>query len=141
MHLRIIGDSFSDRIIQEISELTNKSRLQVHSVRHNVEQGTAEFLTDRFPVMCVKSASRFRRAQFTRDLETRIRSQVVIRNVVSCTIEDRCYDCDFDEVTMMFGLSIRGSKVVFASFEEYEGLHLFEFSAVVSELDIEISDL
>jgi hypothetical protein len=140
VHIRFAGDSFSERVKQEIVELTDHSLIQVDTLRYDTEQGLVELLVDRFPVVRQKTR-RFWQTKFARDYETKIRSIVLIRNVTSCEIEDHCEAYEQGEVTMMLGLGIKSGTVFFISHEEDRGIHSCSMSATVSKLGIEIRDL
>jgi hypothetical protein len=68
------------------------------------------------------------------------KSLAIIKDVESLKIINNCKD-KVDEITLLFGINIKGNEIYLSSAEEYHGDVLFEMSIIVNNIDIEIVTL
>ena len=68
------------------------------------------------------------------------KSLVIIKDVESLKIIDNCKD-KVNEITLLFGINIKGNEIYLSSSEEYHGDVLFEMSITVKNVNIEIMTL
>jgi hypothetical protein len=91
----------------------------------------------RYPLKTAKVRF-FRFLGSRRDKNIEIKSRVTIRNVQNYIME---HNFGLLQVTLLFGVGVRGNTVFVTSAEESEGMIGFQVTMTVSDLDLEIEDI
>jgi len=137
MYLRIKGGPFTRNMFLEIQTITDHSILPCDSVKYDPENKLVTMLIWRYPLKTTKVGF-LRFLGSKRDRSVEINSRITIRNVEECTME---HNFGLLQVTLLFGVGVRGDKVFITSAEESKGTIGFRLTTTVSNLDIEIEDI
>jgi len=138
MYLRIRGDLFSRRLVREIEDITNCGDVCFRAVEHNREKRMVTI-----PILRCNIAKAFGGFFHGYHRKVKIPALIVVREVVTCEIENKLENIDTTTVSMLFGLhvDIMHKRISIASAEEArQGGHAYVIELKVSEIDIEISD-
>ena len=140
IHLRVAGGPFTENVYREIEALTDGSRTTIGSANHDPDHGTVTIPITRFDV--AQKRGWLARLKPYRRAKAPVPSKIIIRNVVSCEIRHHkpASPPIITEVTLIFGVTVRGNVVTLGSVEEDRGKTIYEVVVHVSRLDIEIVD-
>ena len=137
MYLRLRGGPFTRNMFLEIETITDHSILPCDSVKYDPENKLVTMMIWRYPLKTTKV--RFLRFLGSkRDKSIEIKSRVTIRNIEECIME---HNFGLLQVTLLFGVGVRGNTVFVTSAEESSGMIGFRVTMTVSELDLEIEDI
>lgn len=137
MYLRVKGGLFTRNMFLEIETITSHSILPCDSVKHDPENKLVTMLIWRYPLRTTKVGF-LRFIGSKRDKTVEINSRVTIRNVEECIVER---NLGLLQVTLLFGVGVRGNRVFITSVEESRGTLGLRVSMTVSDLDLEIEDI
>lgn len=137
MYLRVIGGSFTRNLFLEVETITAHSILPCDSVKYDPENKLVTMLIWRYPLKTTKVGF-LRFLGSRRDKSIEINSRITIRNVEECIKE---HNFGLLQVTLLFGIGVRGNRIFVASAEESRGMIGFRVTMTVSELDLEIEDI
>jgi hypothetical protein len=121
----------------EIETITDHSILPCNSVKYDPESKLVTMVIWRYPLKTAKVRF-FRFLGSRRDKNIEIKSRVTIRNVQNYIME---HNFGLLQVTLLFGVGVRGNTVFVTSAEESEGMIGFQVTMTVSDLDLEIEDI
>jgi hypothetical protein len=137
MYLRVKRGPFTRNMFLEIETITDHSILPCDSVKYDPENKLVTMLIWRYPFKTTKVGF-LRFLGSRRDKSVEINSRVTIRNVEECLIE---HNFGLLQVTLLFGVGVRGNNIFVTSAEESRGMIGFRVTMTVSELDLEIEDI
>lgn len=142
MYLRVTGDSFTENMLREIAVQTDQGRLHFKEIEYDDTKGIVSLPIERYKTLKKIRKRRLFRIVITRKYDRRdvIQSTITIRNVTKCHIENNIDDPTISNVTLLFGITIRGHDVILASLQEERGKTCYMMELKVSEIDIEIAD-
>ncbi len=137
LYLRLRGGPFTRNMLDEIETITDHSILWCDSVKYDPESKMVTMVIWRYPLKTTKvKFLRFLGSRREKSIE--IKSRVTIRNVEECIME---HNFGLPQVTLLFGVGVKGNTVFVTSAEESEGIIGFRVTMTVSEPDLEIEDI
>jgi hypothetical protein len=137
LYLRLKGGPFTRNMFLEIETITAHSILPCDSVKYDPENKLVTMLIWRYPLK-TKNVGFLRFLGSKRDKTVDLNSRVTIRNVEECIVER---NLGLLQVTLLFGVGVRGNRVFITSVEELRGTLGLRVSMTVSDLDLEIEDV
>jgi hypothetical protein len=135
MHLHLSGNDSSQPLLKLVAALTDHARLRFREVRYDKSDAVVSMPIYRFPLLKQR-----RVLGNVHDYDHPINSQITIRNVESCKIQNSISNDAMLDVIIQFGLSVKGNRIFATSAEEDRGLTCFAIEIKFSEIDIEIID-
>jgi hypothetical protein len=135
MHLHLSGKDSTQPLFNLVAALTDHARLRFREIRYDKSTGVVVIPIKRFPLLKQR-----RVLGNVHEDEHPIESQIIIRYVESCEIEDSVAKPAISDVTIQFGLNVKEDRIIAASAEEDRGQICFMMEIKVSEIDIEILD-
>lgn len=136
MNLRVRGSDIPEPVLTLISALTNSARLHFPRVKYDATGGVLRLPIERLLVPargCLLALVRTRRRSWKE-------SEVIIREIETCTITSTLNGDGEQDVTLLFGVGVQGSKIFLSSAEESEGVSCYSVDLQVKSVDIEIAD-
>ena len=135
MYLRIKGNEFTTSFLHEVAALTDHARLHVRNVHYDESSKMLTFSIQRFPI---RKQRIFQGYDY--NMSCPIDASIIIRNVIQYNVDNHISDSPDAEVTLLFGLIVKGNQLCLSSAEESSGVTEYMVIIEVSELDVEIRD-
>lgn len=122
MYIKLRIDPSDHLTTSYISELTNHARVEMGKIQYEPEKELALIPLTRYRV--VSGRRLLGVGDYQRD-DSPIQSRAIIRNIKKAEIirSDTC--ADIQEITLIFGMSIKTGEISFGSAEEAAGRHCF----------------
>jgi hypothetical protein len=121
-----------------ISELTNHARVGIEKIQYDPEKELAIIPLTRYRV--VGGRKLLCLGEYQRD-NTPIQSSAIIRNIKKAEITRADTCADIQEITLIFGITIKTGEISFGSAEEATGRHCFGATFFGDSLILEIEDI
>ena len=139
MQLRIKGTGFTENVFAELSALTDRATLRFKDVNYKKEDKVIFIPIERY---AITGRSKFfgTIVPYKIDKSARIKSLLTIKNVVDCEIVNNIDDPSIFEVTILFGVKVKGKQIYVCSAEETRGVTCYSIDLAVNEVEIEIED-
>ena len=131
MRIVLKNGSFTSRFLREFSELTNYAKVFPRDLNFNINTKTLTLPLIRFPI-CKESIFGHKH-----DNSKPIKSILTIREIQQFKSEIKP-GCTDSEVTLMFGVTLKGNKMICSSAEEPP---FFAFEGKLNEIDIALNDI
>lgn len=136
MELKVRGENIPETILTSFGEMTNGAMLRFRDVEYDRAERSVWLPVRRL----LRPPGRGLGAILRRKPPTWVGASIVIRQVEACDIASSGDDEAVDEVSIIFGLGIRGSEIFLHSAEEWRGVPSYSLEAKVTSLDVEIVD-
>jgi hypothetical protein len=139
MYIRLKGNLIPESVVTAVGKILDRAVLSYRHVAWDQSQRSIVFSIERYNIGAER---KFLDKVLPSKLNSpdRVSALVRINNVIACKLENRLNDSNFTRITLLFGLKIENTEFYFSSAEEINGRPVFELTANVSEVDLEITD-
>ncbi len=113
-------------------------RLDLGEIQYDSEKGSCTFPLKRYRVVSGKKLLGI--GEYRRD-DSPIRSSVIITNIKKAEISRSDTCAGIQEITLIFGITIKNGEISLGSAEEATGKHCFNAAFFGGDLILEIEDI
>jgi hypothetical protein len=141
MYLRVKGDLFTTHVVYELGRIIDHGVLHFGAMKYSKDEGIVSLPIVRYKMRAVKKMLFWTAYKY--DFAVRIPALVVIRNVMSCVVENNFNDPTIQDARLWswgFFVDFEERLVSIGSIQEVEGKTCYSVNLKVSEIDIEIRD-
>lgn len=138
MNIKLRIDQSDHLTNSYISELTNHARVDIGKIQYEPEKELAVIPLTRYRV--VSGRRLLGLGEYQRD-DSPIRSRAIIRNIKKAEINKSDMCNGLEEITLIFGITIKMNEISFGSAEEATGRHCFNAAFLGESLILEIEDI